>query len=407
MQVFTRNLQPFVTSKRNLSCKSPDLNRSIGTQKKLPRPASALPSDTRNKLGFPDRRKLQIVVAKERRKGYFSETPDFAQLAEKARILAMEFTPEGLRSLPVHVALSKWWNEVKKPTVRKLRTIEAYELYLKRISESGLAKVLVSQLHHGHLLEYQRHRRLSVCVSYVNHETNMLAQMLNYCDMWTHIGKHFKQLPPPPWRPPKVLTTEEEERFFKVASSNTEWEVAYWAVSLTNNTSAMGVELRTLQLKHIFITGEWEHNPKIHVSDDTAKNQFRARVVPLNDRALRRVKAILVRAKKYGAHLPEHYIFPKYVKRGVYDPTQPASRSFITKAFKGMRKATGMEWLQPRFFRNQVITRLFENGVPDETIMSIAGHQSINMSRYYSQIRLGAKKEALSALCAKPGVKHG
>ena len=55
-------------------------------------------------------------------------------------------------------------------------------------------------------------------------------------------------------------------------------------------------------------------------------------------------------------------------------------------------------WLQPRFFRNQILTKLFENGTPDETIMAIAGHTSINMSRYYSQIRMDAKKEALSAL---------
>jgi len=64
-----------------------------------------------------------------------------------------------------------------------------------------------------------------------------------------------------------------------------------------------------------------------------------------------------------------------------------------------MRKKTGLEWLQPRNFRNQVITKLFESGAPDETIMSIAGHQSIRMSRYYSRIRTVAKAEALNAIC--------
>jgi hypothetical protein len=31
--------------------------------------------------------------------------------------------------------------------------------------------------------------------------------------------------------------------------------------------------------------------------------------------------------------------------------------------------------------------------------MSIAGHQSIKMSRYYSRIRITAKAEALNAIC--------
>jgi len=69
-----------------------------------------------------------------------------------------------------------------------------------------------------------------------------------------------------------------------------------------------------------------------------------------------------------------------------------------------MRKITGLNWLQPRNFRNQVITKLFESGAPDETIMSIAGHQSIKMSRYYSRIRITAKAEALDAIC--PGQTH-
>jgi len=58
-------------------------------------------------------------------------------------------------------------------------------------------------------------------------------------------------------------------------------------------------------------------------------------------------------------------------------------------------------WLKPRNFRNQLITKLFENGAADETITSIAGHQHIKMSRYYSRIRVEAKFEALSAITTR------
>jgi site-specific recombinase XerD len=122
-------------------------------------------------------------------------------------------------------------------------------------------------------------------------------------------------------------------------------------------------------------------------------------VVPLNDTALKQIRRIVDRARKLGAYRPEHYIFPFRVKRNCYDVTRPASPYFIRSAFHAMRKTTGLDWLQPRNFRNQVITKLFEKGTPDETIISIAGHQSIRMSRYYSRIRIAAKAEALNAIC--------
>lgn len=198
------------------------------------------------------------------------------------------------------------------------------------------------------------------------------------------------------WTPPKVLTAEQEEKFFRIASGNPDWSVAYWAVSLTNNTSAMGVELRHLQLQHVFLDQDLQ---RIHIPDTKVKNEFRVRVVPLNAVAAKQVRRIVDRAKTLGAWHPEHYIFPFRLKRGSYDVTKPASPYFIRSAFRSMRETTGLDWLQPRNFRNQIITKLFESGAPDETIMSIAGHQSIKMSRYYSRIRITAKAEALNAIC--------
>ncbi|HKV93070.1 MAG TPA: tyrosine-type recombinase/integrase [Candidatus Angelobacter sp.] len=308
-------------------------------------------------------------------------------------------TPLQLRTLPFEEA-AKYWLEIKKLYSKKPRTIEMYEWYIRNL-EKAFAGVLLAQIHIGHFMEYQRQRRLSAGTSCVNHELNTLAQILKAADLWDLIEKHYKPLPAPNWTPPKVLTAEEEEKFFRVASSNPDWSVVYWAVSLTNNTSAMGVELRYLQLKHIFLEQE---PPTIHIPDSKVKNEFRARVVPLNAVAAKQVGRIVERAKKLGAWHPDHYVFPFRVKKGSYDVTKPASPFFLRSAFKSMRKVTGLEWLKPRNFRNQVITKLFESGAPDETIMSIAGHQSIRMSRYYSRIRITAKAEALNAIC--PGGSH-
>jgi site-specific recombinase XerD len=260
--------------------------------------------------------------------------------------------------------------------------------------------VLLSQIHIGHFLEYQRQRRMEAGASCVNHELNTMAQILKTADLWDLIEKHYKPLPLPNWTPPKVLTAEEEERFFRVVAGNPDWSVAYWAVSLTNNTSAMGIELRHLQMKHVFLE---QQPPTIHIPDSKVKNEFRARVVPLNAVAAKQASRIVERAKRLGAWHADHYIFPFRLKRGTYDVARPASPYFIRSAFRTMRKTTGLDWLQPRNFRNQIITKLFESGAPDETIMSIAGHQSIKMSRYYSRIRITAKAEALNAIC--PGVR--
>lgn len=344
------------------------------------------------------------AVAKERRSGYILTTPDFAERAERARSKAMKYHPQQFKILPFSEAADLWLDE-KSLHIRKERTREAYTLYIRNLKKHFGSEPL-SSLHIGHILSYQQARKAEgACASYINHETNTLAQILKRADLWDLIEKHYKPLPTGNWTPPKVLTAEEEERFFRVAASNSDWSVAYWAVSVTNNTSAMGTELRNLQLKHVFL----EHKPpKIHIPDEKVKNEFRARVIPLNEVAEKQMRRVVERAKSLGACQPEHYIFPYRVNRGTWDVTRPASRSFLKKAFAQMREATGLDWLQPRNFRNQVITKLFESGAPDETITSIAGHQSIRMSQFYSRIRLDRKAEVLNAILAKrKGVSNG
>jgi hypothetical protein len=302
-------------------------------------------------------------------------------------------TPSQFRTVMFEEAALNWL-EIKKLQQRKPRTIEMYQWYIRNLSRK-FAGILLSQIQIKHIQEYQQRRKLSAGPSCVNHEINTLAQILRQADLWRVMEKQYCPLALPDWTPPKVLTAEEEERFFRVAAGNPDWSVAYWAVSLTNNTSAKGTELRLLQIKHLKLEQE---TPTIHIPDDTVKNEPGARVVPLNDVAEKQIRRILKRAHALGAWSPEHYVFPYRIKKNIYDVTRPASPKFLRTAFRSMRRATGLEWLQPRNFRNQVIARLFEKGTPEETIISIAGPQSIKMSRYYSLIKISAKAEALRAI---------
>jgi hypothetical protein len=302
-------------------------------------------------------------------------------------------TPSQFRTVMFEEAALNWL-EIKKLQQRKPRTIEMYQWYIRNLSRK-FAGILLSQIQIKHIQEYQQRRKLSAGPSCVNHEINTLAQILRQADLWRVMEKQYCPLALPDWTPPKVLTAEEEERFFRVAAGNPDWSVAYWAVSLTNNTSAKGTELRLLQIKHLKLEQE---TPTIHIPDDTVKNEPGARVVPLNDVAEKQIRRILKRAHALGAWSPEHYVFPYRIKKNIYDVTRTASPKFLRTAFRSMRRATGLEWLQPRNFRNQVIARLFEKGTPEETIISIAGPQSIKMSRYYSLIKISAKAEALRAI---------
>jgi len=326
----------------------------------------------------------------------------------------MQVAPEQLHTKTLSAALDTWWENVKEPSIKRPRTKEAYLLYMKHLKRK-LGTVELCQIDIGFVLEYQRerHKVEQASIWLVNHETNTLSQVMRYADLWDRIEKYFRQLPPPDWTPPKVLTHEEEEFFFKVAASNPEWSVAFWALSLSNNTSAVGCELINLQKRHVLISDDPKIPSVIHIPDGKVKNEFRARVIPLNETALKQVMRLLERAERLAqvqgfTQLYEtHYLFPYGVARNVFDVTRPASRYFIYNHFRKMRKLTGFEWLCPRNFRNQIITKLFERGTPDETITSIAGHSSIKMSRYYSRIRVSAKFEALSALSpVGKGVKN-
>lgn len=52
--------------------------------------------------------------------------------------------------------------------------------------------------------------------------------------------------------------------------------------------------------------------------------------------------------------------------------------------------------------RRRTSLKLLESGAPDETVRAIAGHNSERAIRYYSHIRIEAKREAVDLLTASP-----
>ena len=126
----------------------------------------------------------------------------------------------------------------------------------------------------------------------------------------------------------------------------------------------------------------------------------------MNNQAAWALTLLLERAKHLGVNEPDHFILPafryRHTKEGDleggtgYDPTKPmktwrtAWRSLVGKA--------GIPGLRFHDLRHHCITKLAEKGVPEQTLMAIAGHVTKEMLEHYSHIRMQAKREAVASL---------
>jgi integrase len=281
----------------------------------------------------------------------------------------------------------------------KPRSQEAYRYHFRTLQRFFTPDKILSSFHEGDFREYQRWRiAAGAGTSLINHELGALAQVLDLADLWVPISRYYERLPDKDLGPPKVMNEEEEDRFFRFAAQKPEWKTAFNSARLTANSTIQGCELRMLRLENLRLNQQ----PPVVLVPETVKNKYRMRSVPLNVVALAAVRELAQQAKERGAHEPQHYLIPFRVKRGVYEPRIPASPCFVRAAFRSIARSCGLDWVTPRTFRHQAITKLLESGAPDETVRAIAGHVSEKAMRYYSHIRIEAKKTAVDRLAVDP-----
>ncbi len=236
----------------------------------------------------------------------------------------------------------------------------------------------------------------------VNHELNVVQQLLKRAGLWNKIADLYEPLPVPRREVGKALTPEEERILFETASSKPRWRVAYLAALVTAHTTIGPAELRGLRLSDVDLD-----NRVLSVREG-AKNQYRVRRVPLNETAFWAVSQLLERAKAKGCNQPDHYLLPGRIQRGPYVPSKPMDN--WRTAWVSMRKALAkvhprLATLRPYDLRHHAITKLAERpGVSEQTIQAIAGHVSERMLRHYSHIRLEAKRKAVELLAPEADV---
>ena len=306
------------------------------------------------------------------------------------------------------------WMVLRKRSYLKPRTHEATEGHLGAL-ERFFGSMRLCDINAGHLRSYQTARtanRLEVNGevirpwyspagnSLVNHELSALAQILTHCKLWPKLDPYYFPLPVRGWSPREVLSEEDEEKFFKAAAEHPEASLAYWVATITNNTTAAGMELRHLRLKNLFLRDKKEIS-EIYIPEDAVKNNSRPRKISLNPEARWAIEQCHRRALSLGAYDPDHYLFPFRVKSNDYDPKRPAGRTFLRKSWERLRTVTGFPDVNPHDLRHQCITRLLENDVQPETVRAIAGHVTEKMMQYYSHQRRATKYAAVMAICSR------
>jgi len=333
------------------------------------------------------------------------------QEARKLRQQALQDQEEGrlptdMDKWPFEKAAASWLAGREKMVAPQTHRIDRERLVplLKVFGGKRLSSITDTDVN-----AYQLLRLKQVGGGTINLEVRVLRMILKTAKLWSRIADGYKPLPENKQGPGRALQPEEEKRLFETACKEPGWEDAYYAALIAANTTARSGEIRGLQIRDVDLM---ERTLKIR--RQSTKTDAGCRVIPLNETATWALVRLLERAGKFGATEPDHYLLPaacfRYTKTGKnvagagYDPTQP--RKTWRSAWISLTKTAGLTGLRFHDLRHHCITRLAEAGVPDQTLMAIAGHVSKEMLEHYSHIRMQAKREAVAAIDARRPAAH-
>lgn len=307
-------------------------------------------------------------------------------------------TPNQRRDHLAHVLFrdaAEQWIKTREPYVRP-RTVANLKTHISSLS-AFLGHLPLGAITANWVSEYQGRRQRQSCgASAINHEVSVLRQILTRSGLWENIRLEYQPLPLPRYTKARVLSDREREHFLATCRQYPQLHLVFHVQRITANTTVPVGELRGCRLRDFDAA-----NRCLYVPDETVKNQFRARVIPLNDEALESLKWLVARGRIKGSVRPDHFILPFRVHRALYDPERPASESVLRQKFKDACILSGIDH-RCYDWRHQAITELLETpGIPEETIKSIAGHVSKRILETYSHVRIEAKRDAVELLAKR------
>jgi integrase len=288
---------------------------------------------------------------------------------------------------------SELWLARKVERFPRPKTLESYRLYLKSLLPF-FGDMRLRQIDAASVLAYQMKRSHEAGPSLVNHEINVLSQILRLAVCWGPISDSYKPLKEREWQKPKTLTVQEQKMIFSKAKEDAELELAEIAFAIMRNTGVTSSELRHARLRDL----DLESNPPTFRAADYPDSDAIPRLVPLNAEAAEAFRRAVERAHRLGTRYREQFIFPHRVNPRLWNPTRPASRDWLRQQTSKLREATGIRHLNSHVWRDQLCKEMLEQGVPTDSIVAVLGHVSEKMIHAYKATSMAAKQEALGIL---------
>ena len=191
----------------------------------------------------------------------------------------------------------------------------------------------------------------------------------------------------------KALSAEEEKRLLETASKKKRWQLAATIIRALLLTGMRSGELTGATW------GQVDFEKRTFTVGRAKTSAGTGRQIPMNDDlfALLSTHAQWF-TQKFGDARPEHYLFPF----GKPQPTDPARPTTTLKTVWGSIRDEAMVSCRLHDLRHTALTKMAEAGVPESTMLALAGHMSRTMLERYSHVRMAAKREAMEALSLTP-----
>ena len=189
----------------------------------------------------------------------------------------------------------------------------------------------------------------------------------------------------------RALSPEEEARLLKSAGKKGRWHTAAVIIRALLLTGMRSGELTGAAW------GQVDFERRVLTVGRAKTSCGTGRQIPMNNDLFLLLSAHAAWfTEKFGAALPEHYLFP--FGSVPNDPTRPTTT--LKTAWDSIRKDSGVS-CRLHDLRHTAVTKLAEAGTPESTMLSLVGHMSRAMLERYSHIRMAAKREAVESLGTK------
>jgi len=267
----------------------------------------------------------------------------------------------------------------------------------------------------------------------INREVLLWSQILRKAKLWRRLEEDYQPLKTEASDIGRALSRGELQMLAAIASTNEDWEAAFYGSVLAANTGLRGGEIKKLKIGSINI-----EKRLLMVSRSSTKSDSGARHIELNRDAVEAAARLLLRAQGLGATESDHYLMPKNLsrishgkdkgKRG-YDPYQhqeywdtawhniteavtcPKCSTLQSPADKCRKAECGavMKGIKSPFsglrshdMRHTFVTAMVELGVPIGVIETMVGHINARMVKHYTHITSGAARNAVELLDRQP-----